>query len=156
MLQMSFSTDWNQVLRVIHMTLSAWENRQLEWNDWPFLEKYLECAQNRTRLLSHYGQAPAIKHQPGKLALPAPGPRKQLAPKNTGSFKGVPHHWIKSSGLCLRWNMGKCTDFTANHMLPDNTTFVKHICAGCLAKKLREVRVHCLNDCTNGPFPLFR
>ena len=33
MIQMSFTSDWNQVLRVAHMTFSAWENRQLEWDN---------------------------------------------------------------------------------------------------------------------------
>ena len=78
-----------------------------------------------------------------------PGPGKQFLPKNTGSFKGIPHHWIKSNDLCLRWNMGKCTEPTTDHLLPDSATFIKHICAGCLAKKLGEVRIHCIN----GPFP---
>ena len=150
LLQMSFTTDWNQVLRVAHMTFSAWENRQLEWSDWSFLEKYLERAQNRTRLLSSF--TPAIKRQPARAPSPNPSaPGKPPTPKNTGSFKGIPHSWVKEQGLCLRWNMGKCSDHTTDHMLPDNATFVKHICAGCLSKKLGEVRVHCLDNC-----PLFR
>ena len=155
MLQMSFTSDWNQVLRVAHMTFSAWENRQLEWDDWSFLEKYLERAQNRSRLISSF--TPAAKPKPARPGLPAlPAPGKQVTPKNTGNFKGIPHHWIKSQGLCLKWNMGKCTDFTSDHLLPDQVTFVKHICAGCLAKNLGEVRIHCLDNCTMGPFPLFR
>ena len=52
--------------------------------------------------------------------------------------------------------MGKCTDHTTDHLLPDNATFVKHICAGCISKKLGEMRDHCLNDCIKGPFTLFR
>ena len=150
-LQMSFSTEWNQVLRVAHMTFSAWENHQLEWDNWPFLEKYLERAQNRTRLISHLTPNPAIKHNPGKAGAP-PAPGKQVPPKNTGAFKGVPHNWIKTNGLCLRWNMGKCTDFPTDHLLPDTATFVKHICTGCLLKKLGEVHAHCLDNCTKGPF----
>ena len=154
MLQMSFSTDWNQVLRVAHMTFSAYENRQLEWDNWAFLEKYLERAQNRTRLLSSFPSSSSAKSGAGKPGIPAPGISPAL--KNTGSFKGVPHVWIKSSGLCLRWNMGKCTEFTSDHFLPDKSTFVKHVCAGCLSKKLGDVREHCLNDCKQGPFQLFR
>ena len=128
----------------------------MEWNDWPFLEKFLEPAQNRTRLISHF--TPATKHNPGRHGAPPAdrGPGKAVTPKNTAAFKGIPHNWIKTNGLCLLWNMGRCSDFPTDHLLPDTSTFVKHICAGCLAKKLGEVRAHCLDNCTNGPFPLFR
>ena len=152
---MSFSTDWNQALRVAHIMFSAYENRQLEWDDWQFLEKYLEHAQNRTRLLLFFPSS-SSSTKPGAGRPGAPGPVKPPALKNTGSFKGVPHLWINTSGLCLRWNMGKCTEFTTDHFLPDKTSFVKHICAGCLSKKLGEIREHCLNDCKQGPFQLFR
>ena len=152
MIQMSFTSDWNQVLRVAHMTFSAWENRQLEWDNWGFLEQYLERAQNRARLISSFTPAtPAATHKPGRAGVPPNAPAK-----NTGNFKGVPHHWIKSKKLCLKWNMGKCLDFTTDHNLPDNSTFVKHVCAGCFSKNLGEIRDHCLDICTKGPFTLFR
>ena len=152
MIQMLFTSDWNQVLRVAHMTFSAWENRQLEWDNWSFLEQYLERAQNRARLISSFTPAtPAATHKPGRAGVPPNAPAK-----NTGNFKGVPHHWIKSKKLCLKWNMGKCLDFTTDHNLPDNSTFVKHVCAGCISKNLGEIRDHCLDICTKGPFTLFR
>ena len=157
MIQMSFTSDWNQVLRVAHMTFSAWENRQLEWDNWAFLEQYLERAQNRARLISSFTPSvPAITHKPGRPGAPPSEIGIRPPAKNTGSHKGVPHHWIKSKKLCLRWNMGKCTEHITDHLLTDNSTFVKHVCAGCISKNLGEIRDHCLDNCTKGPFTLFR
>ena len=54
---MSFNVNWQQILRVSSMAFSVYEMQQLEWSSWDILEKYLERAQNRARLMSSILQA---------------------------------------------------------------------------------------------------
>ena len=122
---MHYSLELKNILAINFRFITAWENRNFEWNDWSRIEAFLRDAKYQELVagLSNARRAPRPSAPP---ALGGDGPKKGQSFVN-----GVPAEFLKENKLCINYNKGKCEEAgTHKHpFLKDKTLY--HQCGAC-------------------------
>ena len=155
MLRLAENQPWPEIMKVNQALFSALERGVLTWNSREELENWwklaMETLNNRAMR-----PAPAAAKRPPPTAAPGQPPAKRVDNKDTTVQKkkdmfGVPGDFLRQKNICIRWNVGHCSESGESHVSPDRsaTAPVKHICGGCAFLGKPDDSSHPMKSCRN-------
>ena len=124
---MHYSLELKAILAINFRFITAWENRNFEWNDWTRIEAFLREAKFQELMGSMSSGRRAQRHSAPAALGGGENPKK----KGDASVNGVPADFLKDNNVCINFNKGKCQENgTHKHpFLTDKTLY--HQCGAC-------------------------
>ena len=152
MLRLAESQPWSEIMKVNQALFSALERGVLTWSSRRELEEWWKLA--RETLQDRALKPPAAK-RPLPAATPGQPPAKRQDNRdNTVQKKkmfGVSGDFLRQKNICIRWNVGHCSESGESHVSPDRsaTAPVKHVCGGCAFLGKPDDSSHPMKSCRN-------
>ena len=151
MLRLAETQPWSEIMKINQALFSALERGVLSWTSREELERWWRLA---LETLHNKSLRPMAAKRPPPATNPGQPPAKRLdnrdttAPKKKDMF-GVPGDFLRQKNICIRWNVGSCSETSDTHPSPDRSAAapVRHICGGCSFLGKQDDSSHSMKTC---------
>ena len=120
----SMQLPWSEILHISAQFYKGLERRTRTWSNWPEILAWLEIARDAAQ--TRVACSAAKRHKPDSPSAPSKSGQRVKT-----HLAGVAIEFMQSSGHCMKYQMGTCTQKGDHLSKPGSTDMLKHSCAGC-------------------------
>ena len=141
---LSLSRDWADCLELDATVFRNLEQAQLEWSDWPALQRLYSNTLEFLNTRSFASQS----HHHNKRQRSEDDQIPPTSKPTKDRIEGIQISFMRENVICIKFQSGRCPQNT-DHVIVAKDLTVRHICAGCLWLKLPVDSSHGAKTCPN-------